>query len=82
MVRRRRNFFKVSPDQLLLYISGFGKVTRASTSRDHPQYTLGQVTYWLDKLHQQRKLRRHRGPDGAFVYAFRQFWCARYLVQW
>ena len=71
--KRRRNAIEVNPEMFLTDVAAQGGVTRSSALRDHPFYTRGQITYWLDKLHQQRKLRRHRGKRGAFVYTFRHY---------
>ncbi len=70
-MRGRRSPFRLNPALLLSYVATQGKVTRAKARRDHPLYTSGQVTYWLDRLHEQGKLRRHRGKRGAFVYTFK-----------
>ena len=71
MRMQRRSLFPLNSDTLLFYVAARRKVTRAEASRDHPLYTRDQITYGLDKLHKQRKVRRHPGPGGAFVYTFR-----------
>ncbi len=70
-LKRRPNVFKPDPDLFLTYIAAKGKVTRSSVAWDHPLYTRGQISYLLDKFHQQRLVRRHRGKGGAFVYTYR-----------
>ena len=65
--------FQLNTDDLILYVSLHGKVTRSQTLKDKRLYTHGQVAYGLDKLHKQGKVRRHRGKGGAFVYAFKHY---------
>lgn len=72
-MRGRKHSIPLNPARLLLYVAGRGRTTRRQALANCPMNTQGQINYWLDKLHDQGKLRRHRGKEGQFVYTFKRY---------